>query len=94
MLYTNTIIPMCLAIIFFILFLSSDKKDKSILLMSIFFGVMSIDHKIVDNALKGTKFETAWKIFYCLMMIVLIVVMTRDIIQKLKNIKTRTKSKK
>lgn len=93
MFYTDTIIPICLAIIFFILFLSSNKKDKSILLMSIFFGVMSIDHN-ADNVLKGTKFETTWKIFYCLMMIVLIVFMTRDIITKIKRIKTRTKSNK
>lgn len=91
-LYTETILPLCLAIFLFVLFLLSNKKDKSSLVLSIFFGGMLFDRWITNNILKDTKFETAWNIFYCILMVGFIVIMSRDTIRNIKYIKNRIKS--
>ncbi|MFJ8526848.1 hypothetical protein [Bacillus sp. NPDC094106] len=93
-LFNDTNLIIALAILFFILFLSSGFKEKSILFLSIFFGGMLFDHWIADNELKDTNLGTAWSIFYCTIMVVFIIVMTRDTIQNTKYIREKIKRHK
>ena len=86
MIFDDINIPIALFFLFFIMFLGNNGKDASTLCLSLLFGGMLLDYWLND-----TYISTAWNVFYCIIMIILIPIMIHKTIKDIKYIKAKIK---
>ncbi len=84
-------IPITLFFLFFIIFLANKRKDASTLCLSLLFGEMVVDYWLNVKGLNATYISTAWNIFYCIIMIILIPIIIHKTIKDIKYIKVKIK---
>ncbi|AIY76629.1 hypothetical protein CN324_20180 [Bacillus anthracis] len=91
MVFDDINIPIILGLLFFIIFLCNKGKDASTLCLSLLFGGMVVDYWLNIKGLNDTYISTAWSVFYCITMIILIPIMLRKTIKDIKYIKAKIK---
>ncbi|MFJ1121421.1 hypothetical protein ACTFSK_17770 [Bacillus cereus group sp. MYBK132-2] len=91
MIFDDINIPIALFFLFFIMFLGNNGKDASTLCLSLLFGGMVVDYWLNIKGLNDTYISTAWNVFYCIIMIILIPIMIHKTIKDIKYIKAKIK---
>ncbi|PFV95836.1 hypothetical protein COL21_14400 [Bacillus thuringiensis] len=91
MIFDDINVPIALFFLFFIMFLGNNGKDASTLCLSLLFGGMVVDYWLNIKGLNDTYISTAWNVFYCIIMIILIPIMIHKTIKDIKYIKAKIK---
>jgi hypothetical protein len=92
MIFDDINTPIALFFMFFIMFLGNKEKDASTLCLSLLFGGMVVDYWLKTiKGLNDTYIGTAWNVFYCIIMIILIPMMIHKTIKNIKYIKAKKK---
>ncbi|GAB6427995.1 hypothetical protein bcgnr5372_38550 [Bacillus luti] len=83
-----------LAFLFFMIYLGTNPRDVSLLLIPACFGGTLVSNWLTENGYQGTYVYTVWIAVYSMIMIYLIIVSIRLGINNVKYIKERRKKRR
>lgn len=83
-----------LAFLFFMIYLATDPRDVSLLMIPAYFGGMLVTHWLAENGFQDTYIYSIWIVIYSLVMIYLIIASIRLGIKNVVYIKEKIRKRK